>query len=956
MNSIITQFEMACDEMMFDISQCFLEHEGVSVLDGAPIGSGRYRYGSGENAYQHKLEFYQMVNKIKKENPGIKYTEIAKMMNMGPNEYKAKMSNASAVAKTLRNKRIYELADKYPEMSHRQMEAETGIPESTIRKILAERGRVKLTKNQEIADQLKDCLTRHEMIDIGPGAELTLNCTRNRIDSAVALLEESGEFKRQMVYVDQMTGKGKTPMTILAPADYDYQNDILKNVDKIYPVTDKTIDADGNIMLGKRLNPASVDSKRIYVNYAEDGGIDSDGIIEIRPGCRDLDLGNSHYAQVRIAVDGTHYLKGVARYNDNIPEGYDIMVQSNKHRGTPLLGDKDNTVAKVMKDDPANPFGSSLKPEEKLSMVQKYYFDENGKQKLSALNIVNEEGDWEKWSKSIASQVLAKEDPKLTKRQLDLTLAQHRAELDSIKALTNPTVKQQLLEQFSNQADAAAKELKASPFPGQHTRLLLPINNQKDNECYCEDYPNGTTIYAIRYPHGGTFETAELVVNNNNKEAKKTMGGAVDGIGVTPATRARLSGADCDGDTVVVFPRSAGVVLKTGKLPKEMEGFDPHSYKLSEGAKKMSDDYKQIQMGITTNLITDMTVKIDERVRKRGYMTAEEENDIVRAVKLSMVIIDAPKHGLDWNAAKKDLGFRQLQKKYQYDPETGKAGGAATLLSRAKNEVDVHKRKSRTGIYTTNTNPETGEKIDREEPPYTKTDVDAKTGRVTIREGVYATQKSTQMDEAKDARKLSSGTLMESIYADYANGEKALANEARKEYLATKPNRVNPEARTKYKKEVESLTNQLIIAKKNAPLERHAVRLAAEVYKQACLDNPHMSKDDKKKLRGRLMTNARTAVGAGKTKINISDKEWEAIQEGAISHNTLVSILKNADSKQVRQLATPRNNDSGLTDTQKSTIARMVSDRGYTREEAAEALGISVNQVNYVMSQVYSKN
>lgn len=954
MNSSMREFEMACDELMFNAG-VYLAHIGKSVLDGAPIGSGRYRWGSGDNPYQHAIEFYQMVSQIKKEardeGKKLTYPAIAKMLDMSPKEFKNKMSNASAMFKSERNKRVYEAMDSG--MSLREAEAATGISESTIRKIMKERGKVVVTKNMEVAEKLKEYLKDNDAVDLGPGTELALGYSRDRIKAAVALLEETGEYKLSQVWTQQLTGKGSTNATVLAKADIPYQ-ELREHPEMIKPITNTVVDTDGNVLVGIPQRFESVKSDRIYVNYAEDGGIDSDGIIEIRRGCPDLNLGDSHYAQVRIAVDDTHFLKGVARYNDNIPEGYDIMVQSNKKRGTPLCGEDDDfTVAKNMKKDPSNRFKATIKDEDDLLMVQKYYFDENGNKKLSALNVVNEEGTWEKWSKSIASQLLSKEDPDLAKRQLALTLDQHTAELDSIKALTNPTVKKMLLEEYSNQADARAKELKASPFPGQHTRLLLPINSFKnDNECYCEDYPNGTVIYAVRYPHGGTFETAELVVNNNNPEGRKLMGGAVDGIGVTPATRQRLSGADCDGDTVITFPRSAGVILKTGKLPKAMENFDPDVYKLPKEAPKMNEKYKNIQMGIVSNLITDMTIKIDDRVRKRGYMTAEEEDDIVRAVKASMVIIDAPKHRYDWKACCKDLRINDLKRKYQYDPETDKKpGGASTLISRAKNTQDVWERKSRTGIYRTNTDPETGAKIVREKEPKNKTYIDPETGKVTVKEGVRKKEKVARMDLTDDARTLSSGTLMENIYADFANGEKRLANEARKEYLRTPRLKVDKNAKQTYKAEVDSLTTKLRQAKENAPLERYAVRLASATFKQACRDNPDLegNKDEKKKLRGRLTERARNAVGARKKKINITEREWEAIQAGALSENVLMDVLKNADSKQVRQYATPRTATRGLTTSQINTIKNMV-DKGYTREQAAEAMCISVNQVNYVLA------
>ena len=132
-----------------------------------------------------------------------------------------------------------------------------------------------------------------------------------------------------------------------------------------------------------------MDSKRIKIRYAEEGGIDKDGLIEIRRGVDDLSLGESHYAQVRILVDDNKYMKGMAIYSDNIPDGYDIVFNTNKKLGTPK-----EKVFKDITNDPDNPFGSLIKPG-----GQSYYIDKDGKRQLSLINKRAEEGDWGEWVK-----------------------------------------------------------------------------------------------------------------------------------------------------------------------------------------------------------------------------------------------------------------------------------------------------------------------------------------------------------------------------------------------------------------------------------------------------------------------------------------------------------------------------------------------------------------------------
>ena len=90
-------------------------------------------------------------------------------------------------------------------------------------------------------------------------------------------------------------------------------------------------------------------------------------------------------------------MKGMALYKDDIPKGYDVVFNTNKPKGTPL--------SKVLKpqsgDDPSNPFGSSIKmQDEDLDLIQRHYIGKDGKEHLSALNIVKEEGDVSKWKDS----------------------------------------------------------------------------------------------------------------------------------------------------------------------------------------------------------------------------------------------------------------------------------------------------------------------------------------------------------------------------------------------------------------------------------------------------------------------------------------------------------------------------------------------------------------------------
>ena len=104
-----------------------------------------------------------------------------------------------------------------------------------------------------------------------------------------------------------------------------------------------------------------------------------------------------------------------------------------------------------------------------------------------------------------------------------------------------------------------------------------------------------------------------------------------------------------------------------------------------------------------------------------------------------------------------------------------------------------------------------------------------------------------------------------------------------------------------------------------------------------------MTKADIKKAKGKLLMPARRAVGAHKTLIDISDKEWEAIQAGALSDNKVWEIFNNSDSAKIKERATPRERKE-LSAAKKSRIKSLV-DRGYTYEQIANFIGVSESTI-----------
>jgi hypothetical protein len=210
------------------------------------------------------------------------------------------------------------------------------------------------------------------------------------------------------------------------------------------------------------------------------------------------------------------------------------------------------------------------------------------------------------------------------------------------------------------------------------------------------------------------------------------------------------------------------------------------------------------------------------------------------------------------------------------------------------------------------------------------------------------------MAETDDAYTLVSKAQhpMELIYADYANSMKDMANKARVEMTNTGKIAYSASAARTYQKEVKDLKTKLNNALLNAPRERAANRMAvAEI--QAKRDAGQIEKSDVKKASQRALTKYRQEVGSISRKdrnIDITDKEWEAIQAGAVSENVLKQILNNADTDMLRQRATPRTTTQ-LSPAKISKI-KAYGESNYTIKEIADKMGVPASTVSKYLKGV----
>lgn len=992
------------------MSENFLAHVGVGHLDNPPgRGSGRYGWGTGDNPGQHQ---YDIISEVKRYRAkGMKDSDIARAL-LGDKATTTDLRAEIAITRT--NQRMEERTRALELLNRPDVNGNVskvgrmmGKSESSVRKLLDEDIARNTEKYSNTADYIRSKVDDKGVIDIGPGSEYSLGINRNTMNVAISMLEKEGYIKAYAQVPNPTKKDAKTTIAVLCPPGTEYAVNgpsdtkyINWKKNEINSLNDYT--PNEGKQWQKLYSPSSLDSSRIMINYKETGGADKDGVIEIRRGVKDLSLGNAQYAQVRIAVDGTHYLKGMAMYADpaDMPKGVDIIFNTNKKQGTPMIDsrthdlilngkmtkadyDSDHGVLKPLKVnnetkkvDQDNAFGALIK-----AGGQNYYEDKKGsfvkdgdvfrlatksdkgdRYSLSPVNKLREEGDWDSWSKRLSMQFLSKQPVKLINQQINLSVAEKKSELADIMRLTNPVIKKKMLEDFANGCDSNANDLSVKGFKNQAFQVILPITKMKETEIYAPRYKDGDTVALIRYPHGGTFEIPILKVNNQNPSAKKIMPNAKDAVGISPKTAGILSGADFDGDTVVVMPlasnRLAVKSTANSKIPEieALKTFDTKTYKLPDSAPPVTNKKKQTEMGKITNLITDMTAQ------------EAPAREIARAVKHSMVVIDSEKHHLDMKRSFEENNIQELKVKYQ------NGGGASTIFSRSNAKSYIPQRKEVTDVKKMT--PEQKKLYEAGKKVYvptgnlkvkTKTITDPKkmtadelklynSGRKVVRyldEKEPKTMKVRGGEMYEDSFNLvyDKNDPKEAAYARYGNTLKDLANQARKEMRSIKPTPVSQSAKKTYAAEVEQLNRDLRIAESNKPRERQAQAIAGVRASEKIKANPDLDYEHKSRIRAQELEKARYELGAKKQKIEITDREWDAIQANAVSTNKLSRILNNTDQEAFKKRATPKDAAITLTSAKLALIKSMYDSGMYTQADIAERLGISASTVSKAMKE-----
>ena len=1051
----------------------FLMHYGKAHDETPPgRGSGRYAWGSGERAHQHSWDVLSRIEKL--EATGMTPKEIAKAMGWTMEQYNKETGKMELVGNTARFKAEKEIAvhdvamDKTEAVlwyrSHNdpktgkpyttsQIARELGFSnESSLRSFEKSSKFSQESPVYKAAETIKENIAKTGYLDVGKGSNLYLDITDDRMKTVLALLEKEGYAVVNDVNVKQLNDSGNyTTRKILISPEMAGANqienmkiayDALKNnkVERFYDETDIARESRKD-ETGQTYDPVRIDPSRIQVKYAEQGGTAKDGMIEIAatidkngnvvPRNPDLCIGYrpdgelARYSQVRIAVDGGKalagkdnptggmYIKGMAVYNTDLPKGVDILVNSNKSETKGLA-----KALKPMEEAKENPFGAAT--------IQQFYTDKNGNKKLSAIQIVGAttmdnhdahvEGRWAQWSKNLPAQFLSKQNLSLVKQQLKVDALKKQDEFETIMSIKQPVVKKQLLIDFADGCDKSAEELKGAPLPGQKTHVLLASKSLKDNEAYCANYDTGTTVALIRFPHAGPFEIPVLKINNKNKEVKDMIGKSpLDAIVVNKKVADKLSGADFDGDNVIVIPMSKRnkdgsfdkrVSIKAQETLKDLQGFDVEEYGVNnprfssmvgtDGKPTYkypkTEKAKGTEMGKITNLITDMYAA-----------GCDDSKELARAVKYSMVVIDSKKHELNYKQAYKDLDIRELEKKYQ-TKENGRVGGANSIISKSTSTITVDKMEWRYGKI----DPNTGEKIftapqktteTKRKPVYAEapsgysyTDNAGKvhkskyfvdengkkvvatyTGKVVQnKDGSYGYSPGTgkqvwvddkvvprqmevsRMSNAKDARELLSKnpSKIELTYADYANHMKAMANEARKAAVAVNTSyKKDPVAEKEYAAEVKSLNDKLIKAEKNSVRERQAQTLATSRVNAEMDANPGLYDDANDRKKLRDRATKQARYDCNAQKDRVTFTDSE--WEAIEKKAVSATTLSKLlrNADSIEYTQKALPKSTGISSAKRSRIKTLAA-QGYSQEEIAKMVdGISTSSISNILAE-----
>ena len=190
---------------------------------GMKYRSGRYPYGSGEDPYQHGKDFLGRIDELKKS--GFTYVDenekvwtgdnaIAKSLGLSTTEYRRQVSWANHEEKLRNIETAKRLRDKEG-MGATEIGRQMGVSESTVRGWLKDQSEDRMQQTVELVNFLGKQLEEKKMIDVGVGAELDLNVSRTKFDTALDYLVKAEGCNVYAGGIPQLTSKQQTNQLVL---------------------------------------------------------------------------------------------------------------------------------------------------------------------------------------------------------------------------------------------------------------------------------------------------------------------------------------------------------------------------------------------------------------------------------------------------------------------------------------------------------------------------------------------------------------------------------------------------------------------------------------------------------------------------------------------------------------------------------------------------------------------
>ena len=166
------------------------EMNDILIHYGMPRRSGRYPWGSGENPYQHSIDFLGRIETLKKSGWSETPENIKNEFGLTTTQYRAQKSLAKD------ERRMYDVARakslSKDGLGPTEIGKIMGINESSVRSLLDSNSESRMLKARETADFIKKQIDTKGMIMVGAGIEHELNISKEKLNTALALLEAEG--------------------------------------------------------------------------------------------------------------------------------------------------------------------------------------------------------------------------------------------------------------------------------------------------------------------------------------------------------------------------------------------------------------------------------------------------------------------------------------------------------------------------------------------------------------------------------------------------------------------------------------------------------------------------------------------------------------------------------------------------------------------------------------------